>query len=81
MRIKITIALLAFMALNSFAQEISKKAVEEPLVIHSSQGTIEIKNPSECTQHRTNGGSIAINCKNQCTQTKDERNGEVLIKC
>lgn len=78
---KITIALLSLIALNSFAQEMSKKNVEETLVIQSSQGKIEIKNPSTCTQHRTDKGSIAINCKNQCKQTTDDKNREVLIQC
>ena len=81
MKLKITVALLTFMALNSFAQEMNKTPPEDPLVIQSSQGRIEIRNPSSCTQHRADNGSSAITCQNQCKQTTDSKDGKVLIQC
>ncbi len=76
-----TTVLLSIVAFNSYAQWSDKKAPEEPLVIHSNQGRIEIKNPSTCTQLRSDKGSIAITCENQCKQTTDSKDGKVLIQC
>lgn len=81
MKTKIIAALLSILAFNIHAQDTQKKATEEPLIIQSSQGRVEINNPSECTQHRTSTGAIAIICKNQCKQTTDSKDGKVLIQC
>jgi hypothetical protein len=81
MKSAITAALLSILAFNSYAQESQKNVNEEPLVIYSSQGRIEIKNPSTCTQHRSDKGSIAITCENQCKQTTDSKDGKVSIQC
>lgn len=59
-----TAALLLTLTFNSYAQEIQKKVTEEPLVIHSTKGKIEIKNASECTQKMMHSGSVAISCEN-----------------
>lgn len=74
-------ALLLIIAFNSYAQWSDKKTPEEPLVIHSSQGRIEIRNPSTCKQNRVGKGSIGITCENQCKQTTDSNDGKVLIQC
>jgi hypothetical protein len=81
MKSAIIAALLSILAFNSYAQESQKEVQEKPLIIYSSQGRIEIKNPSNCTQHRSDKGSIAITCENQCKQTINNKDGEVLIQC
>jgi hypothetical protein len=81
MKKSITAALLSIVAFNIYAQDTQRKVVEKPLVIHSSQGRVEIRNPSTCTQHRNVNGAIAITCDNQCKQTTDSRDGRILIQC
>ncbi len=76
MKITITATLLSILTFNIYAQDTQKKTTEEPLIIQSSQGRIEIKNPSTCTQHRSDKGSIAINCNSQCKQTTDSKDGK-----
>ena len=77
----ISTAILLTLALNSYAQKTLNNGTEELLVVHSTQGRIEIKNSSKCTLQRTNNGSIAINCKSQCNQTTDSKDEKVLIQC
>lgn len=81
MKKSIITALLSIIAFNSYAQDTPIKIAEESLIIQSSHGRIEIKNPSECTQHRTGTGAIAITCKNQCKQTTDSKDEKILIQC
>lgn len=81
MKTTITATLLSILTFNIYAQDTPIKIAEEPLIIQSSQGRIQINNPSECTQYRTGTGSIAINCKNQCIQTTDSKDGKILIQC
>lgn len=73
------------MAFNAMAdnqeENIDNKNNAKPLVIYSSQGSIELKNPSMCSQHRTETGSVAINCASQCRQSIDPKDKKILIQC
>lgn len=80
---KVQIALALFIVATGSAAE-TKHIVQiqaQPLVIYSSQGKIELSNPSLCRQTRTESGSLAINCASQCKQSVDPKDGKVLIKC
>lgn len=85
---KVQVALALFIIATGAAAETkdaeTKPMVQtqaQPLVIYSSQGRMELSNPSLCRQTRTENGSLAINCTSQCKQSVDSKDGKTLIQC
>lgn len=80
---KVQIALALFIVATGANSETKQmtQTQAQPLVIYSSQGRIELSNPSLCRQTRTENGSLAINCTSQCKQSVDQKDGKVLIQC
>ncbi len=69
--------LVALSGSHAYAEESNSRG----LTIYSSQGRLEIKDVSTCSQSKHQDGTIAINCATQCTKTIDKKDGIVLITC